>query len=47
MAGKFITSLIQEKMKEVDSWLEQFREKWESRLDKLDKVLSQIKSKSK
>jgi len=33
------------KMKEVADWLEPFRQMWESRFDKLDKVLTQIKSK--
>lgn len=35
------------KMKEIDTWLEQFRQVWESKFNKLDKVLNQIKSKSK
>jgi DNA-binding transcriptional ArsR family regulator len=35
------------KMKEVDNWLEQFREAWEKRFNKLDQVLNQIKSKTK
>jgi len=33
------------KMKEVADWLEPFRQMWESRFDKLDKVLTQIKAK--
>jgi DNA-binding transcriptional ArsR family regulator len=33
------------KMKEVDQWLEQFRQQWESRFNKLDNVLNQIKPK--
>lgn len=33
------------KMKEIDKWLEQFRKLWESRFDKLDGVLKQIKNK--
>src|ERR1700710_1238808 len=33
------------KMKEVADWLEPFRKMWESRFDKLDKVLNQLKSK--
>ncbi len=33
------------KMKEVDTWLEQFRSQWESRYNNLDKVLKQIKPK--
>ena len=35
------------KLKEVDEWLEPFRQMWESRFEKLDKVISQLKSKSK
>lgn len=33
------------KMKEIDTWLEQFRAIWESRYDNLDQVLNQLKSK--
>ena len=33
------------KMKEIADWLEPFRQMWESRFDKLDKVLTLIKSK--
>ena len=33
------------KMKEIDKWLEQFRNMWESRFSNLDKVLATIKSK--
>ena len=36
-----------QKMKEIDNWLDQFRRLWESRFDKLDNVLKQIKSKTK
>jgi DNA-binding transcriptional ArsR family regulator len=32
------------KMKEIADWLEPFRQQWESRFSKLDKVLHQIKS---
>ena len=32
-----------EKMKEIDQWLSQYREIWESRFNQLDKVLSAIK----
>ena len=35
------------KMKEVDKWLDQFRQMWESRYTKLDNVLKQLKTKSK
>lgn len=35
------------KMKEVDKWLEQFRQLWEKRFERLDNVLTQIKSKTK
>lgn len=34
-----------DKMKEIDKWLEQFRDIWESRFLQLDKVLSAIKKK--
>lgn len=33
------------KMKEIDKWLEQFRAIWETRFDKLDKVLKKLKNK--
>lgn len=33
-----------EKMKEIDKWLEQFREIWEKRFDKLDNLLLKIKN---
>ena len=32
-----------DKMKEIDKWLEQFRQLWESRFDQLDNLLSTIK----
>jgi len=32
-----------EKIKEVDQWLEQFRNIWETKFNQLDKVLSTIK----
>ena len=35
------------KMKEIDKWLEQFRQIWESRFNELDKVLLNIKNKNK
>jgi DNA-binding transcriptional ArsR family regulator len=35
------------KLKEVADWLEPFRQMWENRFDKLDKVLAQLKSKTK
>ena len=35
------------KMKEVDHWLETFRKLWEQRLDKMDLILKQNKTKSK
>ncbi len=34
-----------EKMKEIDKWLEQFREIWENRFNNLDNLLSTIKNK--
>ena len=35
------------KMKEVDQWLEQFRQMWDSRFESLDNVLKQLKSDTK
>ena len=35
------------KLKDIDKWLEQFRQIWENRFDQLDKVLLTIKSKKK
>ena len=34
-----------EKMKEIDKWMEQFREIWENRFNNLDNLLSTIKNK--
>ncbi|WP_428231780.1 ArsR/SmtB family transcription factor [Flavobacterium sp.] len=34
-----------DKMKEVDKWLEQFKEIWENRFSQLDQVLMNLKSK--
>jgi DNA-binding transcriptional ArsR family regulator len=34
-----------DKMKEIDKWLEQFRQIWESRFLQLDQLLSTIKNK--
>jgi len=34
-----------DKMKEVDKWLEQFRQIWETRFHQLDQLLSTIKNK--
>ena len=34
-----------QKMKEVDHWLQPFRQMWEDRFDRLDKVLTKLKSK--
>jgi DNA-binding transcriptional ArsR family regulator len=36
-------SLEIEKMKEIDKWLHQFREIWETRFNQLDQVLATIK----
>lgn len=33
-----------DKMKEIDKWLEQFKEHWESRFNQLDQVLINLKS---
>ncbi len=35
------------KMKEIDKWLNQFREIWETRFSQLDEVLSTIKNNKK
>lgn len=35
-----------EKMKEIDKWLEQFRQLWEDRYNQLDNLLSTIKNKN-
>ncbi len=40
-------SLEIEKMKEIDKWLNQFREIWEARFHQLDKVLAAIKKQKK
>ena len=40
-------SLEIEKMKEIDKWLNQFRQIWEKRFHQLDKVLSTIKKNQK
>ncbi len=40
-------SLEIEKMKEIDKWLTQFRQIWETRFNQLDKVLSTIKKQKK
>ena len=40
-------SLEIEKMKEIDKWLNQFREIWETRFNQLDQVLSTIKKQGK
>lgn len=34
-----------DKMKEIDQWLEQFRQIWSQRFSQLDDVLTQLKSK--
>ena len=35
------------KMKEIDKWLQQFRDMWEDRFNQLDDVLSTLKNKKK
>jgi DNA-binding transcriptional ArsR family regulator len=40
-------SLEVEKMKEIDIWLQQYRKIWESRLNKLDKLLTTLKKAKK
>ena len=36
-------SLEIEKMKEIDEWMEQYREIWEARFEQLDEVLAAVK----
>ncbi|MCU0435789.1 MAG: metalloregulator ArsR/SmtB family transcription factor [Bacteroidia bacterium] len=36
-----------DKMKEIDKWLEQFRQLWETRYSQLDELLTTLKSKKK
>ena len=38
-------SLEVDKMKEIDKWLEQFRELWSTRFDQLDTLLQNLKNK--
>ena len=33
-----------DKMKEIDKWIEQFRKIWESRFDRLEDLLAQLKN---
>ncbi len=40
-------SLELEKMKEIDEWLEQYRKIWESRFEKLDTLLAELKQQEK
>lgn len=40
-------SLEIEKMKEIDEWLEQYREIWESRFEQLDTLLAELKEERK
>jgi len=40
-------SLEIEKMKEIDKWLNQFREIWETRFNQLDTILSTMKKQKK
>ncbi len=40
-------SLEVEKLKEIDSWMEQFRKIWETRFTQLDNLLSTIKNNKK
>jgi flagellar capping protein FliD len=36
-----------EKLKDIDKWLDQFRQLWETRFNQLDNVLSTIKKQKK
>lgn len=37
--------LVPSKMKEIDTWLKQFRQHWEDRFEQLDSLLSNLKTK--
>ena len=39
--------LVVDKIKEIDEWIEQFRQIWEKRFDQLDEVLSTLKNNKK
>ena len=46
--GREIYYLLKiDKMKEIDQWLEQYRQIWENRFDQLDNILSTIKKNKK
>ena len=40
-------TLNAKKMKEIDKWLEQFRQLWENRFNQLDNVLNTLKTQKK
>lgn len=40
-------TLNAKRMKEIDKWLEQFRQLWENRFNQLDKVLNTLKTQKK
>lgn len=40
-------SLEIEKMKEIDAWIEQYRQIWESRYEQLDTLLAELKQQGK
>jgi DNA-binding transcriptional ArsR family regulator len=40
-------SLAIERMKEIDVWLDQFRDIWQERFNELDKVLTKMKNQKK
>ena len=40
-------SLENEKMKEIDKWLDQFRKIWETKFNQLDKLLATLKKQKK
>jgi DNA-binding transcriptional ArsR family regulator len=40
-------TLNAKKMKEIDKWLEQFRQLWENRFNQLDTVLNNLKTQKK
>lgn len=47
MGRAIFYTLEMDKMKEIDAWLEQFRQIWETRYEQLDELLQSIQSSKK
>ena len=47
LGGEIYYSLEIEKMKEIDKWIKQFREIWETTFNQLDEVLLTLKNQKK